>query len=197
MRSSELCECNMARKYKNRSCKCSRFQLTSNQTFKVFLGHPVYKSIKKVVSGVITWRQDLREGYFSLNDSLCVHRCDQRYRRRFTFKRRHALHVLAIIHLNIALVRIPRMKIVKWQGPLGFKDAAAPRFGHSNVVFSLFLVTNIKSYLLSIISRNLKVVVRACYGAYFVAYVFRYLAPDFVSGRPAWWCFLEFLYNWE
>ena len=27
---------------KNRSCKCSRFQLTSNQTLKFFLGHPVH-----------------------------------------------------------------------------------------------------------------------------------------------------------
>ena len=37
---------------------------------------------------------------------------------------------------------------------LDFKDTAAPRFGHSAVVFCLFLVTNIKSYRLSIISRN-------------------------------------------
>ena len=28
-------------------------------------------------------------------------------------------------------------------------------------------------------------VVRACYGAYFVAHVLKYLAPNFVSGRPA------------
>ena len=32
---------------------------------------------------------------------------------------------------------------------------------------------------------KLKVVVRACHGAYFVAHVFKYLAPNFVSGRPA------------
>ena len=32
---------------------------------------------------------------------------------------------------------------------------------------------------------RLKVVVRACYGAYFVAQVFKYLAPNFVCGRPA------------
>ena len=31
---------------------------------------------------------------------------------------------------------------------------------------------------------RLKVVVRACYGAYFVAQVFKYLAPNFVSERP-------------
>ena len=31
----------------------------------------------------------------------------------------------------------------------------------------------------------IKVVVRAFYGAYFVAHVFKYLAPSFVSGRPA------------
>ena len=31
----------------------------------------------------------------------------------------------------------------------------------------------------------LKVVVSACYGAYFVAHVFKYMAPNFVSGRPA------------
>ena len=30
-----------------------------------------------------------------------------------------------------------------------------------------------------------KVVVRACHGTYFVAHVFKYLAPNFVSGRPA------------
>ena len=30
-----------------------------------------------------------------------------------------------------------------------------------------------------------KVVVRACYGAYFVAHDFTYLAPNFVSGKPA------------
>ena len=41
----------------------------------------------------------------------------------------------------------------------------------------------------------LKVVVRACYGAYFVAHIFKYLAPNFASGRPAWCCFVEFLYN--
>ena len=29
-----------------------------------------------------------------------------------------------------------------------------------------------------------KVVVRACHAAYFVAHVFKYLAPNFVSGRP-------------
>ena len=35
-------------------------------------------------------------------------------------------------------------------------------------------------------NRNIfKVVDRACYGAYFVAHVFKYLAPNFVSGRPA------------
>ena len=32
---------------------------------------------------------------------------------------------------------------------------------------------------------TLKVVVRACYRAYFVAHVFAYLVPDFISGRPA------------
>ena len=31
---------------------------------------------------------------------------------------------------------------------------------------------------------DLKVVVHACYGACFVANVFKYLAPNFVSGRP-------------
>ena len=31
----------------------------------------------------------------------------------------------------------------------------------------------------------IKVVIRACYGAYFVAHVFKYLALNFVSGRPA------------
>ena len=40
-----------------------------------------------------------------------------------------------------------------------------------------------------------EVVVRACYEAYFVAHIFKYLAPNFASGRPAWCCFLEFLYN--
>ena len=35
------------------------------------------------------------------------------------------------------------------------------------------------------IMRNLKVVVRACYGAYFVAHIFKYLVPNFVSERPA------------
>ena len=29
-----------------------------------------------------------------------------------------------------------------------------------------------------------KVVVRACYEAYFVVHVFKYLAPNFVSGKP-------------
>ena len=32
---------------------------------------------------------------------------------------------------------------------------------------------------------HLKVVVHACYGAYFVAHIFKYLGPNFVSGRPA------------
>ena len=32
--------------------------------------------------------------------------------------------------------------------------------------------------------QNFKVVVRACYGAYFVAHVLKYLPPNFVSGRP-------------
>ena len=32
---------------------------------------------------------------------------------------------------------------------------------------------------------DLKVVVRARYGAYFVAHVFKYLVPNFASGRPA------------
>ena len=36
-----------------------------------------------------------------------------------------------------------------------------------------------------IYSYDLKVIVRACYGAYFVAHVFEYLAPNFASGRPA------------
>ena len=30
----------------------------------------------------------------------------------------------------------------------------------------------------------LNVVVRVCYGAYFIAHVFKYLAPNSVSGRP-------------
>ena len=30
-----------------------------------------------------------------------------------------------------------------------------------------------------------KVVVRACYGANFVAHIFKYLAPNFASGRTA------------
>ena len=38
---------------------------------------------------------------------------------------------------------------------------------------------------------RLKVVVRACYGAYFVAHVFKYLMANFVSGRPASCCSLE------
>ena len=37
---------------------------------------------------------------------------------------------------------------------LDFKDSAALRFGQSDVVFCLFLVTNIKQYPLSIIGRN-------------------------------------------
>ena len=32
---------------------------------------------------------------------------------------------------------------------------------------------------------SIKVAVRACYGAYFGEHVFKYLAPNFVSGRPA------------
>ena len=36
-----------------------------------------------------------------------------------------------------------------------------------------------------VFSPNLKVVVRACYGAFLVAHVFKYLAPNFVSGKPA------------
>ena len=45
-----------------------------------------------------------------------------------------------------------------------------------------------------LIRSPLKVVVCACYGAYFVAHIFKYLAPNFASGRPVC-CFLEFLYN--
>ena len=30
-----------------------------------------------------------------------------------------------------------------------------------------------------------RVVVRACYRTYFVEHVFKYLAPNFVSGKPA------------
>ena len=37
---------------------------------------------------------------------------------------------------------------------LDFKEADAPQFGYSDVVFCLFLVTNIKSYHLSVASRN-------------------------------------------
>ena len=37
----------------------------------------------------------------------------------------------------------------------------------------------------SCVKRTIKVVVRACYEAYFVAHVFKYLPPKFVSGRPA------------
>ena len=33
--------------------------------------------------------------------------------------------------------------------------------------------------------RHFKVVVRACHAAYHVAHVFKYLVPNFVSGRPA------------
>ena len=32
---------------------------------------------------------------------------------------------------------------------------------------------------------TVKVVVRACYGAYFVAHISKYLVPNFVSGRLA------------
>ena len=39
---------------------------------------------------------------------------------------------------------------------LDFKGTSAPQFGRSDVVFCLFLVTNIKRYFLSIISRNAK-----------------------------------------
>ena len=35
------------------------------------------------------------------------------------------------------------------------------------------------------VPRDLKVVVHACYGTYFVAHIFKYLAPDFASVRPA------------
>ena len=35
-----------------------------------------------------------------------------------------------------------------------------------------------------LLSYQVKVVVRACYGTYVVAHVFKYLAPNFVSGRP-------------
>ena len=42
---------------------------------------------------------------------------------------------------------------------------------------------------------TIKVVVHACYRSYFVAHVFKYLAPNFVSRRPALCYSLEFLYN--
>ena len=34
--------------------------------------------------------------------------------------------------------------------------------------------------------KSFKVVVRACYEAYFVVHVFKYLSSNFVSGRLAW-----------
>ena len=37
----------------------------------------------------------------------------------------------------------------------------------------------------SVLFLRFKVVVRACYGAYFVKHIFKYLAPNFASGRPA------------
>ena len=43
---------------------------------------------------------------------------------------------------------------------------------------------------------RVKVVVRACYWAHFVAHAFKHLLPTFVSGRAVWCCSLEFLYNW-
>ena len=39
----------------------------------------------------------------------------------------------------------------------------------------------------------IKAVVRACYGAYFVAHVSKYLVPKFVSGRPCMMLLIEFL----
>ena len=41
----------------------------------------------------------------------------------------------------------------------------------------------------------IKVVVRACYGAFLVAHVFKYLAPNLVFGRPAKCHSLQFLCN--
>ena len=57
------------------------------------------------------------------------------------------------------------------------------------VKFHLILTNNdeaIKSQAKAYLNIHLiKVVVLACYGACFVVHVFRYLAPNFVSGRPA------------
>ena len=93
---------------------------------------------------------------------------------------------------------------------LDFKDAAIPRFGHSDGVFDLFIETRFTinhpfiqffktplAFWQSLDQNNLtsrhkvaqipfiKVVARAYYGAYFNAYGFKYLATNFVSGRPA------------
>ena len=40
----------------------------------------------------------------------------------------------------------------------------------------------IAAFIIGLIINDFKVVVRACYGAYFLAQVFKYLAPNFVSG---------------
>ena len=43
---------------------------------------------------------------------------------------------------------------------LDFKDVTVPRFGHSDVVFCLLLITNIKRYGMSIISKKCLIAAR-------------------------------------
>ena len=66
---------------------------------------------------------------------------------------------------------------------LASMGAKAPRHfnfpvGENNVFVDDFII-------FSCLICQLKVVVRACYGAYFIAHVFENLGPNFVSGRLA------------
>ena len=46
-------------------------------------------------------------------------------------------------------------------------------------------LTKIETFYIVAALNGIKVVVRACYGACFAGPIFKYLAPNFVSGRPA------------
>ena len=56
---------------------------------------------------------------------------------------------------------------------------------HTIVTPITFLVSKVNYLKLDYCFSKLKVVVRACCGAYSVAHVLKYLVPNFVFGRPA------------
>ena len=68
---------------------------------------------------------------------------------------RYCANLKAVRYESTSLNRIVADKWHRVIVALDFKDAAAPRLGHFHEVFCLFLVTNIKTCCLSIISSSI------------------------------------------